>query len=510
MSETFLYDTAREQANELVPAGRPLRDLIGEVRDLYLEDKRPWVVGFSGGKDSTAVLQLIYTAVLSLPRSERDKRVFVVSSDTMVETPVVVDLLGATLSELNEAAKAHGVPLEAHQVKPREDQTFWINLLGKGYPAPTKTFRWCTERMKINPINAFILDKVAEFGEVIVILGARSAESASRAQVIAKHRIDGTSLGKHTSLPNAYVYTPIQDWTADEVWEYLMSAPRPWGGDNRALLDLYRGSNAGECPIVIDTSTPSCGNSRFGCWTCTVVTTDKAMESLVEQGESWMRPLLEFRNLLAETTKPERKREFRNYRRRTGRISFARGDLQDDDGNSARKHIPGPYWMRYRREWLERLLGLQRDLRDTGHDLELITEDELHRIRREWLNDPNEPDWEDQLPAIYRRVFDADLDWVRNDAGAFTQPDADLLDELEGKYGVSGTLIRKLLDLEVSMDGLAKRRGMTDRIHSILNEDWESLETVLECGERIRDGGYQEEIDQLQSELASLGGPAEP
>ena len=166
--------------------------------------------------------------------------------------------------------------------------------------------------------------------------------------------------------------------------------------------------------------------------------------------------------------------------------------------------------MRYRREWLERLLGLQRDLRDTGHDLELITEDELHRIRREWLIDPNEPDWEDQLPAIYRRVFDADLDWVRNDAGAFTQPDADLLDELEGKYGVSGTLIRKLLDLEVSMDGLAKRRGMTDRIHSILNEDWESLETVLECGERIRDGGYQEEIDQLQSELASLGGPAEP
>ena len=451
------------------------------------------------------MLQLVYTAVLSLPPEDRTKRVFVVSSDTLVETPVVIDLLARTLYELNSTAAGAGVPLEAHQVTPEGDQTFWVSLLGKGYPAPTKTFRWCTERMKINPINAFVLDKVAEYGEAIVILGARRAESATRAQVIAKHRIDGTSLGKHTSLPNAYVYTPIEDWTADEVWEYLMSAPRPWGGDNRALLELYKGSNAGECPIVIDTSTPSCGNSRFGCWTCTVVTKDKAMESLVEQGESWMRPLLEFRNLLAETTKPERKKEFRNYRRRTGKVSFARGDIQDDeDGNRVRKHIPGPYWMRYRREWLEHLLTLQRGLLDGGHNIELVSEDELHAIRREWLNDPNEPDWADHLPAIYRKVFGRDLDWAQDDASAFTSADEDLLNMLGTEYGVPATLVRKLLDLEVSMDGLAKRRGMTDRVHAILSEEWRPLETVLAEGERILDGGYQEEIDRLQAELATL------
>ena len=509
MSEAFLYESPWEQTSALSVAGRPLSDLIGELRALYLEDTRPWVIGFSGGKDSTAVLQLVYTAVLSLRPEERTKQIFVVSSDTLVETPVVVDLLARTLSELNHAAAVEGIPLQAHQVTPLRDQTFWVNLLGKGYPAPTKSFRWCTERMKINPINVFILDKVAEYGEAIVVLGARRAESATRAQVIAKHRIDGSRLGKHTSLPNAYVYTPIEDWTADEVWEYLMSAPRPWGGDNRALLELYKGSNAGECPIVIDTSTPSCGNSRFGCWTCTVVTTDKAMESLVEQGESWMRPLLEFRNLLAETTKPERKNEFRNYRRRTGKVSFARGDIQnDEDGNRVRKHVPGPYWMRYRREWLERLLTLQRDLVQRGHEIELISEDELHQIRREWLNDPNEPDWTDHLPAIFRNVFGRDLDWAQDDAGAFTQADEDLLTNLGAEYGVPATLVRKLLDLEVSMDGLAKRRGMTDRVHAILAEEWRPLETVLANGERVLDGGYQEEIDRLQAELASLdGGP---
>lgn len=509
MSEAFLYDSAWEQTHALTIGGRPLADLVGELQGLYLEDNRPWVIGFSGGKDSTAVLQLVYTAVCSLRPELRAKPIFVVSSDTLVETPVVIDLLERTLSELNGAAGAEGIPLQAHQVTPQENQTFWVNLLGRGYPAPTKSFRWCTERMKINPINAFILDKVAEYGEAIVILGARRAESATRAQVIAKHRIDGSRLGKHTSLPNAYVYTPIEDWTADEVWEYLMSAPRPWGGDNRALLELYKGSNAGECPIVIDTSTPSCGNSRFGCWTCTVVTTDKAMESLVEQGESWMRPLLEFRNLLAETTKPERKNEFRNYRRRTGKVSFARGDIQnDEDGNRVRKHVPGPYWMRYRREWLEHLLTLQRDLVQSGHEIELISEDELHQIRREWVNDPNEPDWADHLPAIYRNVFGRDLDWAQDDAGAFTQADEDLLTDLGAEYGVPATLVRKLLDLEVSMDGLAKRRGMTDRVHAILAEEWRPLETVLANGERVLDGGYQEEIDRLQAELASLdGGP---
>ncbi len=503
MAEAYLFGSPWEQAEALAPAGRPLKDLIGEVRDLYLEDERPWVVGFSGGKDSTAVLQLVYSALMSLPAKERTKRVFVVSSDTLVETPVVVDLLARTLANLNKVAGEAGMPLEAHRVTPVPDQTFWVNLLGRGYPAPTKAFRWCTERMKINPVNAFILDKVDEYGEAVVVLGARSAESATRAQVIAKHRIDGTRLGRHTSLPNAFVYTPIDDWTADEVWEYLMSARRPWGGDNRALLDLYRGSNAGECPIVIDTSTPSCGNSRFGCWTCTVVSADRAMESLVSQGESWMRPLLDFRNLLAETTHPDRKREYRNYRRRTGKVSFVRGSIHDD-GKGTRKHVPGPYWMRYRRDWLERLLVLQRDLCASGHVVELISEDELHQIRREWLNDPNEPDWVDHLPAIYRRVFDGDLDWTHADAGNFTQADQENLARLAAQYGVPSTLVRRLLDLELSMDGLLRRRGITERIDGVLSEDWRPLDAILAEGEQVRDGGYQDEIDRLHAELGTL------
>ena len=116
----------------------------------------------------------------------------------------------------------------------------------------------------------------------------------------------------------------------------------------------------------------------------------------------------------------------------------------------------------------------------------------------------------DELPAIYRDVFKADLDWIQDDASGFTQSDADLLQELEQRYGIPGTLVRKLLDLEVSMDGLARRRGLTDRIHRILNEDWQPLETVLESGERVLDGGYQEEIDRLQIEFETLDETAQP
>ena len=283
-----------------------------------------------------------------------------------------------------------------------------------------------------------------------------------------------------------------------------MSGPRPWGGDNRALLELYRDSNSGECPVVIDTSTPSCGNSRFGCWTCTVVTKDRAMESLVEQGESWMRPLLDFRNLLAETTEPDRKKEFRNFRRRTGKVSFARGDLQDD-GDQRRKHVPGPYWMRYRREWLERLLVLQRDLHESGYEVELIRADELHEIRREWRNDPNEPDWEDALPAIYRRVFGCDLDWVQSDSGPFSEagrsdtgrPEQDLRcsqHTCSEAVGFGGP--RWMASLSAVASPIEFMRS--------LSEDWESLDTMLAKGVRETDGGYQEEIDRLQEEVAKL------
>lgn len=500
-------------------AGRPLAEYVAEVQRIYCADKRPWVIGYSGGKDSSAVLTLVYLALLGLPPELRHKDVFVVSSDTLVETPVVVDLIIRTMDQIEKGAKRDALPITSHPVVPKTHETFWVNLLGKGYPAPTRSFRWCTERMKINPVSDFIKDKVSQFEEVIVVLGSRSSESASRAQVIAKHKIDGTRLARHTTLANAFIYTPIDTWDVEDVWKLLRGAfkyapddveewENPWGGNNRPLWTLYMDSSGqGECPLVIDDSTPSCGNSRFGCWTCTVVTKDRAMESLIQNGEDWMLPLLKFRNQLALTTDPAQKDTYRNYKRRTGKVSYQYAK-EGEELSAERKHVPGPYWLRYRQEWLKELLEMERDLNLRGHTITLITKPELHAIRQEWLTDPNEPDWNDSLPAIYREVFGEDLDWLIDDQSRFNASDAELLAQLSQGYDVEPEMVMKLIELEISLEGLSRRQGVFAKIGTILKQDWGSLEAIeqkqVQLQKRNERDLYQEEVEQIEQSLAEL------
>ncbi|MFM5639185.1 DNA phosphorothioation system sulfurtransferase DndC [Aeromonas veronii] len=500
-------------------AGRPLAEYVAEVQRIYCADKRPWVIGYSGGKDSSAVLTLVYLALLGLPPEMRHKDVFVVSSDTLVETPVVVDLIIRTMDQIEKGAKRDALPITSHPVVPKTHETFWVNLLGKGYPAPTRSFRWCTERMKINPVSDFIKDKVSQFEEVIVVLGSRSSESASRAQVIAKHKIDGTRLARHTTLANAFIYTPIDTWDVEDVWKLLRGAfkyapddveewENPWGGNNRPLWTLYMDSSGqGECPLVIDDSTPSCGNSRFGCWTCTVVTKDRAMESLIQNGEDWMLPLLKFRNQLALTTDPAQKDTYRNYKRRTGKVSYQYAK-EGEELSAERKHVPGPYWLRYRQEWLKELLEMERDLNLRGHTITLITKPELHAIRQEWLTDPNEPDWNDSLPSIYREVYGEDLDWLIDDQSRFNASDAELLAQLSQGYDVEPEMVMKLIELEISLEGLSRRQGVFAKIGTILKQDWGSLEAIEQKQAQLQKRNerdlYQEEVEQIEQSLAGL------
>jgi len=285
-----------------VPPNSELRheQALYAMRALYLKDDVPWVIGFSGGKDSSAVLQLAYRLLVELPAEKRHKPVHVIASDTLVESPVVEDYLNSVLSALSEGARFDGLPMVVSKVVPQVQETFWVMLLGKGYPSPNRFFRWCTERLKINPTTRYIRTEIDQWGSVVILLGARKSESASRAQVLENRRISGSDLRRHATLPNAYVYAPIADWSAHDVWTYLLIDEAPWGPElklNSWLRELYRDGAGGECPLVIDKSTPACGQSRFGCWTCTVVDIDNSMEGFLEVGGryEWMRPLAEFR-----------------------------------------------------------------------------------------------------------------------------------------------------------------------------------------------------------------------
>ena len=467
-----MASTTEEKAYSIFN-NRTIEEIHEGIQEVYLSDARPWVVGYSGGKDSTTALQLIWYALEELPPEQRQKPIYVITSDTLVETPVIVDYITSTLDKIERAAKESGLPFQTAMVRPKTDETFWVNLIGRGYGAPYTKFRWCTDRMKIQPANRFILEKVAEHGEVVLILGVRKGESATRDQVLSLHQIKGSQLSRHTSLPNAFVYTPIVDFGLNDVWVYLFQVPSPWGNDNKKLFAMYRNANAGECPLVVDETTPSCGNSRFGCWTCTVVSKDRSMEAMIDNGEDWMMPLLEFRDFLASTQEPENKAKWREHRRRGGFVSERNGQL-----------IRGPYRMEFCKELLRRLLETQQQVRQEGPnpDIELITLPELEEIRKIWRTERQ--DWEDSVPQIYQEVVGEKLDWVEDDLGTFTNSDKAILEELCNDAGIPVTLVAKLLDTERQFYGMSRRAAIYDRINAIFREDWRSEEAVLADLER--------------------------
>lgn len=446
--------------------------LMEDVRDIYLSDNRPWVVGYSGGKDSTTALQLIWTAIAALPAEKRTKIIYVISSDTLVETPVVSRYIDTSLARISAAAVEQGMPIVTHKVMPDVDRSFWVNLIGRGYPAPSRRFRWCTERLKIEPANDFIKSRVAEFGEVVMVLGVRSQESATRAQVMSLHKIDGSRLSRHSSLLNAFVYAPIADFSTEDVWTYLLQMPSPWGNDNRDLVAMYRNAASGECPLVVDTSTPSCGNSRFGCWVCTVVVKDKAMEAMIDSGEEWLTPLLEYRDMLAGTQDPERKLEFRDQKRRTGQVSF----IGDTD-----RVVPGPYKLEFCKELLRKLLETQKAVaRDAplGEAPILIHEAELHEIRRLWRTERG--DWADTVPRLVREVLRTEIEWVSEDAVAFNENDGELLDRICAEHEVPTALVMKLLDIERASHGLKRRHAVHTRIEDAFRMEWRDVDLLVD------------------------------
>jgi DNA sulfur modification protein DndC len=453
----------------MMPVGRTdgLKATIAAIRETYLQDGRPWVVGFSGGKDSTCTLQLIWQALRDLPKSKRTKPIHVISSNTLVETPAIVSYIRGAITAVERAGRAEGLNVTAKLVEPVVEDSFWVNVIGRGYPAPSTKFRWCTERLKISPADRFIKDQVARFGEVVLALGVRTAESATRAQVMALRKIEGTRLRTHKKLAGALVFAPIEDWTTDDVWSYLLqNAETPWGTDNNDLAAMYRTADS-ECPLVVDTTTPSCGNSRFGCWVCTVVTRDKSMEAVVDAGNTWMEDLLAIREELADTQRAERRSQVRSARKLDGRV------LLKNDGNEL---ALGPYTFAYCKELLHRILTTQRDLPREAEGFELITEAELLEIRRIWRSDRH--DWEDTLPRIYEEC--TGKRWFSiSAASSDAEEDAEIVDRTALEFNVPELLMRKLIDAERRTYGLRRRSDIFKRLEAVLDRDWRDQDTLL-------------------------------
>jgi DNA sulfur modification protein DndC len=447
-----------------VGLSRIVTSLKEEIRLLYREDRIPWVIGYSGGKDSTAIVQLVWLAIAELPLEQRHKPIHVISTDTLVENPIVAAWVSRSLESMSDAARRQQVPFYSHRLTPEVGDTFWVNLLGRGYPAPRHKFRWCTERLKIKPSNAFIHSVVRENGEAILVLGTRRAESVARARNMdlhARHALR-ERLTPNGSLPNSLVYTPIENWSNDDVWAFLTQVNNPWGYNNHDLMSMYRGASAdGECPLVVDTSTPSCGNSRFGCYVCTLVDQDKSMGAMIQNDheKEWMEPLLELRNELDFRGEDKRnaERKNRDFRRITGKLTYYTTVAGEG------KLVPGPYTQKARAHWLRRVLEVQCIIQKTGpvevREMQLLTPEELQEIRRIWVVDKHEI--EDLLPRIYEEVLGKPYPGPSIDENLVFDAEAiGLLRDQCANDELHFEMVRNLLDIERRYRTMTSRRGL--------------------------------------------------
>lgn len=486
---------------------RIIEELKERTQDIYIHDDIPWVVGYSGGKDSTAALQLVWYSLQELPERERMRKpVYVISTDTQVEQPLVANWVNRSHELMRAAAEEQRMPIRPTRLLPDVGKSYWVNLIGRGYPLPRPLFRWCTSRLKIEPSNRFILDVVKTFGETILVLGTRRAESSRRAGNMALYESKRTRkwLSPNGSLPNSYVYTPLEDWTTDDVWLFLMQYENPWGCSNKDLLTMYRGATAdGECPLVLDTSTPSCGNSRFGCWVCTLVSQDKSMEAMIANDEekAWMTPLLELRNEIASVDEKGKinDRSHRDYRRMDGTIKLKGG-----------RAVPGPYVKEWREYILRRLLTVQVEVRRTAppelRDITLITHDQLREIRRIWVVEKHE--FDDSLPRIYESATGRPYPHTDELATKpFGREEWQILEEMTGSNHVRRELLASILNIEQRHGTALSKRSVTQQLETVLRRCfYESEQDAVEYQKRrdaIKSGPKQQslyEYDDLPEE----------
>ncbi len=354
------------------PNSKQYENIIPHVKsvvlDAYIQSKVPWIVTYSGGKDSSIVLDLVLKAAKTHPNGPQ---IYVVSNNTRIESPLVINHLKDMHSIIRKHIDSTGMNASVHLTEPPLNNSFWVNLIGKGYPAPNQMFRWCTSRLKIDPTTVFTEETLGS-KNVLMTVGTRESESVSRKINIAKHE-QTNYYSNHTTKENFRIFMPIRYLTDDHVWEYLSTNEPPWGGDYRNLINLYREAYGGECPVITDQSQlnqPSCGerSPRFGCWTCTLVKDDSSLKGLIESGHNELSALYDFRNWLVQTRNNKDNRYPFN---RKGQARYNNGKLSF-----------GPYRIEFRNEILNALLNVQKET-----NMNLITATEIRIIKNIWAED---------------------------------------------------------------------------------------------------------------------------
>ena len=377
-----------------VAAVATLPKRLNAIRHVLLKEYRkkhryPWIVAYSGGKDSTLLLQLVWEVVAGLPAEAQRRRVLVVGNDTLVESPLIIQHLRESLKAIGLAAEREALPIDTEITEPCIDQTFWVNVIGRGYIPPTRNFRWCTDRMKILPTNRLLKRITRDSKGTILLIGSRRAESQNRRRAMDQRKVTSSRMNPHGQVDRCRMFAPLADLEDDDVWMTLMQRKPPWGGTHRRLITLYRNAGGGECPLVMTKEqAPSCGSSspRFGCWTCTVVQKDRSLRGLIDSGHAEaerMEALFDFREWLVGVREND-----------ANRLPVRRnGDAKERADGS---RVFGPFKLDVRKKILERLQTLEDQIGE-----QLILPAEIECIEDVW--------WRDEIREEARQALDRSI-----------------------------------------------------------------------------------------------------
>ena len=364
------------RANDLKSLPARLQRITETLRREYLrKPSYPWLIGYSGGKDSTFLLQMVWEMVANLPPQKRRRPITVVGNDTLVESPLVIRHLRESLAAVKSAATSTDMPVDVRITTPAIDQTFWVNVIGRGYIPPTRNFRWCTDRMKILPTSRLLKDVVRQHCGAVLLIGTRRSESHNRQRAMERRKVSAAKLNDHDLVPGCRIFAPLADLNDDDIWMVLMQRRPPWGGTHRHLITLYRQAGGGECPLVISKDdAPSCGTSspRFGCWTCTVVVKDRSLRGIINSGHE-------------EAAKMENLSDFREWlvtlrEDKTNRLPVRRDGNPRNRSDGSR--VYGPFTLEVRQTILVRLRELEEQIGER-----LIHPSEIDCIKDIWWRD---------------------------------------------------------------------------------------------------------------------------
>jgi DNA sulfur modification protein DndC len=379
--------------------------IVDALFDAYLLGM-PLVVGFSGGKDSHLLLALVWKALGRVKAREPARLatpVIVMVGDTMTENPVIQMRTATSVASIRAAARRDGLPIYAEIATPAVGDLLLVRIIGHGYPAMTQNFRWCVERVKAGPSARAVDRIIGRDTPAIFVLGTRKGESAARKRNMegraGGRTVAGIPLQPNPARPGSFAYEPLADVTLGQVWCHLESRMlAPWGDKWLELAALYKESSDA-CPVQMPgTSRDTCGNSRFGCWCCTVVKNERSLRNLAAGAAPWMGKMVVFRDLLHETTQGEARYDARSIRGGETETIKLTGKGTEQGGTLS----PRGYTMTFRKRLLALLLDAEDDARRLGPvpDYRLIDDNALREIQRVWEQDWG--DWEQSAVEIAR------------------------------------------------------------------------------------------------------------